>query len=116
MNLGQRKKLNEWLITIPSLAWLTFLFLMPTLIVFAIAFKPADLYGGIGSGWSLDTLRSLINPNYPAIIWRTLYISLLTTLLSIVLATPLDTASPGFPPDGGKFSCCWSLSRFGPAF
>jgi spermidine/putrescine transport system permease protein len=88
INAGQRKKLNEWLITIPSLAWLTVLFLIPTLIVFAIAFKPADLYGGIGTGWSLETLRSLINPNYPTIIWRTLYLSLMTTLLSILLATP----------------------------
>ena len=44
---------------------------MPTLIVFAIAFKPADPYGGIGAGWTLETLRSLGNPNYPAILWRT---------------------------------------------
>lgn len=88
MNLGQRKSLNEWLITIPSLVWLVVLFLVPTLIVFAIAFKPADLFGGIGAGWTLDTLQSLSNPNYPAIIWRTLYISLLTTLFSILLATP----------------------------
>ncbi len=88
MDIHQRKSLNEWLITIPSLVWLVVLFLVPTLIVFAIAFKPADLFGGIGAGWTLDTLRDLSNPNYPAIIWRTLYISLLTTLFCILLATP----------------------------
>ena len=88
MNTGRNKKLNEWLMTAPSLSWLIFLFLIPTLIVFAIVFKPADLYGGIGSGWTLETLFSLGNPNYPRIIWRTLYLSLLTTASCIILATP----------------------------
>jgi len=80
--------LNEWLLTIPSLVWLVILFLIPTLIVFAITFKPTDPYGGIGAGWTLDTLRSLANPNYPAIIWRTIWLSMVTTAICIVLATP----------------------------
>jgi spermidine/putrescine transport system permease protein len=88
MSIAPKKKVYEWLVTAPSLLWLILLFLIPTLIVFAIAFKPADLYGGIGAGWTLDTLRSLGNPNYPVIIWRTLYLSLLTTAACIILATP----------------------------
>ena len=88
MSIAPKKKVHEWLVTAPSLLWLILLFLIPTLIVFAIAFKPADLYGGIGAGWTLDTLRSLGNPNYPAIIWRTLYLSVLTTVACILLATP----------------------------
>jgi spermidine/putrescine transport system permease protein len=88
MKIARNKKLQEWLVTAPSLLWLIFLFLIPTLIVFAITFKPADLYGGIGAGWTLETLRSLGNPNYPIIIWRTLYLSLLTTAACILLATP----------------------------
>lgn len=83
-----RNKINEWLLTAPSLLWLMLLFLIPTLIVFAITFKPDDLYGGIGQGWTLETLRSLCNPNYPVILWRTLYLSLLTTVACIILATP----------------------------
>ncbi|MBN1570017.1 MAG: ABC transporter permease [Acidobacteria bacterium] len=88
MRIARNKKVQEWLVTAPSLFWLILLFLIPTLIVFAITFKPADLYGGIGAGWTLETLYSLANPNYPAIIWRTLYLSLLTTAACIVLATP----------------------------
>ena len=65
-----------------------FCFSFPRFIVFAITFKPADLYGGIGAGWTLETLRSLGNPNYPAIIWRTLWMSLLTTIICMMLATP----------------------------
>jgi spermidine/putrescine transport system permease protein len=88
MKIAQKKKIHEWLITAPSLFWLIFLFLVPTLIVFAIVFRPADLYGGIGTGWTLETLFSLGNPNYPAIILRTLYLSLMTTVACIILATP----------------------------
>jgi len=88
MNIARKRKLYEWLVTAPSLLWLIFLFLIPTLIVFAIVFKPSDLYGGIGTGWTLETLFSLANPNYPVIIWRTLYLSFLTTAACIILATP----------------------------
>lgn len=88
MNTAGKKKVQEWLVTIPSLFWLILLFLIPTLIVFAIAFKPPDLYGGIGAGWTLETLRSLCKADYAIVIWRTLYLSLLTTAACILLATP----------------------------
>jgi spermidine/putrescine transport system permease protein len=88
MDIARKRRLYEWLVTVPSLFWLILLFLIPTLIVFAIVFKPADLYGGIGAGWTLETLVSLGNPNYPIIIWRTLYLSFLATAACIILATP----------------------------
>ena len=84
----QKRKAHEWIISLPSLCWLSILFIVPTILVFAIALKPADPFGGIGAGWTLDTLRSLGNPNYPSILWRTVWISLLSTLGCIVLAVP----------------------------
>lgn len=83
-----RSRAAEWSVTAPSLLWLLALFVAPTLIVFAIAFKPADPLGGIGSGWTLDTLRSLANPNYPVIIWRTIWISAVATAFCLLLAVP----------------------------
>jgi len=88
METQRRNKLQEWLLTFPSLCWLIIFFLVPTLIVFAITLKPADLYGGIGEGWTLDTILGLTNPNYPAIIWRTVWLSVLTTAICILLGTP----------------------------
>jgi spermidine/putrescine transport system permease protein len=79
---------HEPWITLPSLLWLVLLFAVPATIVFAIAFKPADPYGGIGGGWTLDTLRTLGDPNYPAILWRTIWLSVATTAACLVLATP----------------------------
>lgn len=89
MKLNRKRKLHEWLVTLPSFTWLTVLFVIPTLIIFVITFKPSDPYGGIGDGWTLQTLRSLGNPNYPAIIWRTFWLSLVTTVFCIVLAVPM---------------------------
>lgn len=82
------KKTNEWLLTLPSLVWLFVLFLLPTVMIFAIAFKPPDMYGGFASGWTLNTLKDLAQPSYPIIIWRTIYLSLITTILCILLAVP----------------------------
>ena len=89
MKAEGRRRFSEWLVTLPSFVWLLALFLVPTVLVFAIMFKPATPYGGIGEGWTLDTLWTLGNPNYPAIIWRTIWLSILATALCILLATPM---------------------------
>ena len=89
MKAENRRKLSEWLVTLPSFVWLLVLFLVPTLLVFAIMFKPATSYGGIGDGWTLETLWTLGNPNYPAIVWRTIWLSVAATALCILLATPM---------------------------
>ncbi len=85
-NKGRRR--TEWLISLPTLAWLGLFVVIPTLLVFVIAFRPANPYGGIGAGWTLDTIRALWTPSYLAIAWRTLWISLLTTVICLVLALP----------------------------
>jgi len=89
MRRESRQKIRETLVSFPSLFWLSLFFIVPTLFVFAIALKPANPYGGIGSGWTWDNLRSLVSPNYLAVAWRTLWISLLSAALCIVLAIPI---------------------------
>ncbi len=85
---GLLERRHEAWVTLPSFLWLVVLFTIPAAIVFAIAFKPSDPFGGIGAGWTLETLRSLGDPNYPAILWRTLWLSAATTVACLVLATP----------------------------
>lgn len=85
---ARQRRLHEWLFTLPSYVWLAVFFLAPTLIVLAITFKPADPYGNIGVGWTLHTLRSLGNPNYPAIVWRTIWISIVATVICLGIAIP----------------------------
>ena len=75
MKASTRNHVLEWMVTAPSFFWLGILFLIPTLLIFAITFHSPLPDGGIGSDWTLDTLKSLGNPNYPAIIWRTIWLS-----------------------------------------
>jgi spermidine/putrescine transport system permease protein len=86
---GKSELGNEWVLTLPSLSWLLAFFLVPTCIIFAYAFKPTDNYGSIGEGWTLDTIRSLADPHYYVLIWRTIWLSTLTTIISLVLALPI---------------------------
>jgi spermidine/putrescine transport system permease protein len=89
MRKGARRKAREVILSAPSLVWLCLFFIIPTLFVFVIALKPADPYGGIGPGWTWDNLRSLANSNYLAVAWRTLWISVLSAAVCLVLATPI---------------------------
>jgi spermidine/putrescine transport system permease protein len=83
---------GEWLVTLPSFGWLLVFFLVPTLIVVAFAFKPSDPFGGVSAGWTTATLLGIVDPQYAPIVWRTLWLSLLTTALCLLLATPAGYA------------------------
>ena len=89
MRRESRRSIREVLVSLPSLFWLSLFFIIPTLFVFAIALKPANPYGGIGSGWTWDNFRSLASPNYLIVAWRTLWISVLSAAVCIILATPI---------------------------
>jgi spermidine/putrescine transport system permease protein len=86
------RRLSEGLLTLPSFVWLALFFLVPTLLVFILAFRPADPFGGIGRGWTLATARALADPQYLAIAWRTLWVSLASTALCMLLAVPTGYA------------------------
>lgn len=80
---------RELLATLPSLAWLAGFVLVPTLIIFVIAFREANPRGGIGDQWSLDAFRALANPAYLDLAWRTLWISAVTTAICVAVALPV---------------------------
>jgi spermidine/putrescine transport system permease protein len=83
-----RKRLSEWGVTLPSFAWLTLFFVIPTIIVVSIAFHAAGPGGGIAPGFTMETWRSISNPNYPVIVWRTIWISAATTVACVILSLP----------------------------
>jgi len=83
------RRLNEWLLSLPSVLWLILFFALPTLLIFGLAFKPATINGGIGPGWTLETWMRLGNPSYPAIVWRTVWLSLTCTVICVGLGIPV---------------------------
>jgi spermidine/putrescine transport system permease protein len=90
MTSKRRRLWGECSLTAPSMLWLLIFFLLPTLIILAIALKPADPSGGIADGWTWRTLFSLRNPNYPEIIFRTAWLSAVTTLSTLAIAVPIS--------------------------
>ena len=83
------RRLQEVLLSAPTLLWLGLFFVLPTLLVFALAFKPATIGGGIGSGWTLDAWMRLGHSSYPAILWRTLWLSVACTVICLGLGIPV---------------------------
>ena len=83
-----RNRVAEILTTAPSFVWLLLFFAVPTVIVLSFTFHGHTPNGGVAEEWSLVTWRSLVNPDYPAIVWRTIRISFEVTLWCILLALP----------------------------
>ncbi|KAF3361411.1 Spermidine/putrescine transport system permease protein PotB [Chlamydiales bacterium STE3] len=81
---------QEFFVSSPSFLWLAFFFVLPTALIFTYAFKSSDLYGGIEPGWTLETIKSLIDKQYLTLIVRTLFLSTITTIICLVLALPLS--------------------------
>lgn len=80
---------HELLATLPSFAWLAFFVFIPTLLVLAIAFRETDPAGGIGAGWTLGQFGIFGQKSILLLLWRTFWISALTTAVCVALALPV---------------------------
>lgn len=69
--------------------WLLILFLIPTLLVIFISFCKADTYGNIIRGFSLEAYSDIINPSFLGILFRTVKLSVYTTIICLTLAIPV---------------------------
>ena len=87
---------TEWLVTLPSFAWLLVFFAVPALIVLAFTFHGHTANGGVGD-WSLSTWRELVDPDYPTIVWKTIRVSFEVTAWCILLALPSAYAIARLP-------------------
>ena len=87
--MKKKAKLEELVITLPSFVWLIIFFLIPTVVIFAFAFKPSDSFGGIGEGWTLENIYTLVDTSYLGLIIRTLWLSTIATGLCLALGLPV---------------------------
>lgn len=84
------RNVSNWIIGAPSFVWLVVFYAIPIVLVFLLAFKPVDAYGGLGEGWTLKTILDLRNPSYPAIIWRTFWQGIVSTAVCVAVAIPIS--------------------------
>lgn len=89
MNKLIKNKFEEISITAPSFFWIILFFVIPSIIIFTFPFKPADIYGGIGSGWTLSNFKTLFSGNFFVIVQRTIILSALTTFICFIISLPV---------------------------
>lgn len=92
------KRIRELLGTAPSFLWLTAFVLLPVIMIFAIAFKPTLPGGEVGEGWSLDAVKALLDPSYPVLLWRTIWVSAVVTALCVAVSLPVAYAMARLSP------------------
>ena len=80
--------LNELIVTAPSFLWMVIFFLIPTILIFALSFRSTAPGGGIGDTWTFHTWKTISNPSYPEIVWRTIWLSVVATFICIVISVP----------------------------
>jgi spermidine/putrescine transport system permease protein len=88
----QRSRLLGTIYTWPMGVWFTLFFLVPIVIIFAYSFMKKGLYGGVEATFSLDAFRVMFNPRYAVILFRTLEIALISTIISVLIALPCGYA------------------------
>jgi spermidine/putrescine transport system permease protein len=80
---------KELLLSLPSLAWLSLFVLVPAALILIIAFRATSPTGGIADEWTLGQFRILAEPHIQVLLWRTLWISAVTSAICLALAIPV---------------------------
>ena len=76
----------------PMGLWLSLFFMVPLMIIVLYSFLKKGLYGGVEWQFTLSAYRQMLNPNFMRVLVRTLWVALLSTFLTIVLALPCGYA------------------------
>ncbi len=71
------------------LLWLVVFFLIPVIVILTYSFFERDYQGGVIFKFSLQGYKDILNPNYVAVFLRTIFISLVSSVVSIILAIPV---------------------------
>jgi spermidine/putrescine transport system permease protein len=69
-------------------AWFTLFFLAPIVIIVIYSFLKKGLYGGVEWEFSFEAYLNLTNPSFLSITGRTLVISTIATIITILIALP----------------------------
>jgi spermidine/putrescine transport system permease protein len=79
---------RRWFL-LPARFWMALFFAVPLGIVCAYSFLTRGDYGGIEQPWTVESFTRLVDPLYLAILWRSVWIASLSTVLCAVLGFPL---------------------------
>ena len=83
------KARRGFLIALPAYAYLVLFFAIPLVIVAVYSFGTRNRFGDTElSGWNLDAYRKLAEPLVRDIVFRSLWLAIITTVICLVIAYP----------------------------
>src|SRR5690554_3558102 len=89
MNRARRSGL---IYSAPMGLWLTLFFLVPLSIIVLYSFLKKGLYGGVEWQFTLNAYQEMFNPAFMKVLWRTLWVSVVATAITLLLALPCGYA------------------------
>lgn len=78
-----------WVLSVPGTFWLVFFFLVPLGIVWLLSFGEKTSIVDIAITWTLDNYARALQPIYLQIIWKSIWISAVATLICLIVAYPV---------------------------
>ena len=72
----------------PMGVWFTVFFAAPIAIIILYSFLKKGLYGGVVNHVSFAAYRQILNPSYALVLFRTVWIASVSTVITIALALP----------------------------
>lgn len=92
--MKSKRDFTGFLVSMPGILWLTVFFLIPYIIIIIYSFLTSGIYGGVELPFTLEAYsKMLINAGYWQILWRTVWISMIATLICVGLGLPADRKS-----------------------
>ncbi len=76
----------------PMGLWFSIFFVVPLVIIVAYSFMKRDVYGSVVPEFSLKAYQQMLSPAYGIVFLRTLWITALSTLITILVALPCGYA------------------------
>jgi len=76
----------------PMGLWFSLFFVVPLAIIVAYSFMKRDMFGGVIHEFTLDAYKQMFSAAYAKIFFRTLWMTVLATFISILIALPCGYA------------------------
>ena len=87
--MREREGTQGVLLVMPTMFWLVVFLLIPLVLIVVISFATRGEYGNVVYVFSLKTYRALLDKQYSAILWDSIWIAFLTTIFGLLIGYPL---------------------------
>jgi len=86
---GLRGKLPAAATAGPVSIWMIIFVMLPLIYILVISFMTRNVYGGIEYTFTLENYKEMLQPLYLKVIWKSLKLAFLTTVVCLLIGYPL---------------------------